>query len=152
MTQIAFYEEEDLFKFLPKDYPIGQTPDIKKALLNRTRKRLERWGLKNRLKTFNYYKVNVDSQKLSKLIIEIVEGVYRLFFEPCFILMGPELFMELVNEPDLPYKSAVGSYNCDVNLHYQGIRIYGVEIKVVPFFDGIAIIPKEVLNENRRGN
>lgn len=41
MTQIAFYEEEDLFKFLPKDYPIGQTPDIKKALLNRTRKRLE---------------------------------------------------------------------------------------------------------------
>lgn len=145
MASVIFYEEDDLFKYLPGDYPKEPSPDINKALLNRTRKRLERWGLKTRLKKSDVYKVHIDSKKLSELILDTLEDASRLFFEPCFILMGQEQFMDLIGDPDLPPDGMVGTYQCPVDLMRNEKRIYGVEIKVVPYFDGMALIPKKML-------
>jgi len=140
-----------MYDCLPCEDPIDcRTPDINKWLLSRTRKRLKRMGLDSDLIRRGYVTIKrcrIESESLVRIIAEMDLNLRRLFMEPHCLIMGHNQFENLIGER-VNAGSGYGSFWGAFELRDGYKTIYGIEIKVIPGFDNLAMIPIQVL-QNR---
>ena len=152
-SQDIIYVEDmgSMYDCLPSEDPIdGTTPDINQWLLSRTRKRLKRMGLDSDLRhrgCVTIKQFRIESESVSRIIAEMDLNLRSLFMEPHCLIMGHNQFENLIGErvnAGSGYSSFWGAF--ELRDGYK--TIYGIEIKVIPGFDNLAMIPIQVLQNN----
>ncbi len=87
-------------------------------------------------------RVTVDFTEVEKAIFDNVTNVRRLNEEPFMVLMGGEQFHML--ESNMRSVSFRFPHDYRSNTYYgnEPIQFAGLEVKIVPWMDGILVVPK----------
>jgi hypothetical protein len=123
--------------------PNGRFPKLQKVLFWV----LEKLKAHRRYETVSYQRVYVDLDRMTDMIWRQVEECNRhTDWTAKYIIMGAKQFASLVNENDYPVHvkfNIPNHYNAPlyINNIRRGDYFYGMEVIVLPYMDGILVLP-----------